>query len=330
MPETLVFGSFEFEPDSGTLTRRDPDDCVHTTRLPPQPAQLLSLLLARYPDVLNRDEIRRAIWSEVAVDFDRSLHFCVRQIRVALEESASEPRFIETLPRRGYRWLVEPRPVSASTRLHGAPLDPTANEAVAPSRSSESSSTRERPLSTLTPGLRRLTSWKVGLVAVALGWLWLIAADALRFSTSSSPPAIDSSTGPGVPAVRVAVMPLLPRSSESSFADNRIAEGVLTGLLERNVPRIEVIGPSTTSSYDGSSPRIRELMRELRIDFVVNGKFSWPPAEDRVLVEIIRADGAHVWTAYFQVGDDRAEIAQELIRQVVAVSETQRKTARSP
>ena len=118
MSERIRFGEFEFSPDSGEL-RRFGNGESGVERLRPLPARLLTLLLRNEGDVLTRDEIRKQLWPDVSVDFDSNLHFCVRQVRAALDDSAAEPRYIETLPRRGYR-LITPvdaaRPSAMSRR----------------------------------------------------------------------------------------------------------------------------------------------------------------------------------------------------------------------
>lgn len=110
------FGEFEFDADRGELLRVDGSDQGRPERLPPQPARLLGLLVARGGDLLTREEIKEGIWSGVEVDFDASLHFCIRQIRQALGDSASEPRYVETLPRRGYRLLPPVEPIDSPGR----------------------------------------------------------------------------------------------------------------------------------------------------------------------------------------------------------------------
>ena len=109
----VVFGEFEFDVESGELHRRGRADDDEPQRLPPQPARLLSLLVERNGGLVTRDEIREHIWPDVRIDFDRSLHFCVRQVRSALGDSATEPRYIENLPRRGYRLKPAVEPVEA-------------------------------------------------------------------------------------------------------------------------------------------------------------------------------------------------------------------------
>lgn len=102
MTDRYRFGEFEFDAGSHELRRADGGD---VQRLAPQPAQLLQLLAERGGAVVTREEIRQRLWPETHVDFDASLHFCVRQVRAALGDSANEPRYIQNVPRRGYRLM---------------------------------------------------------------------------------------------------------------------------------------------------------------------------------------------------------------------------------
>ena len=105
-----------FELDTGSSELRRSGDRV---KLPPQPFRVLELLARRSGEVVTRADIRERIWcDETFVDFEQGLNFCIRQIREAVGDSAVAPRFIETLPRRGYRFLI---PVESS-----APVEPKA------------------------------------------------------------------------------------------------------------------------------------------------------------------------------------------------------------
>ena len=112
----LRFGVFELHPNSGELRRNgDP------VKLPPQPFKVLEALVRRGGEVVTREEIRNRVWhGDTFVDFDQGLNFCIRQIREALGDNVESPQYIQTLPRRGYRFvaLVEsPTSKSASRRL---------------------------------------------------------------------------------------------------------------------------------------------------------------------------------------------------------------------
>ncbi len=118
MADRFHFGEFEFDPGSGGLRRRDG---ATAERLPPQPARLLALLADRRGDILTREEIRQELWSDTHVDFDASLHFCVRQLRAALGDSGAEPRYVQNVPRRGYRLIPDVTVVTET----GEPAVPT-------------------------------------------------------------------------------------------------------------------------------------------------------------------------------------------------------------
>jgi DNA-binding winged helix-turn-helix (wHTH) protein/tetratricopeptide (TPR) repeat protein len=112
---SLRFGAFELDRRSGEL-RKDGE----LVKLPPQPFKVLALLASRSGEVVARNEIREQIWSgDTFVDFDQGLNFCIRQIREALDDDAEAPHFIETLPRRGYRFLV---PIVGAAPAVAAPL----------------------------------------------------------------------------------------------------------------------------------------------------------------------------------------------------------------
>ncbi|WP_263416502.1 winged helix-turn-helix domain-containing protein [Terriglobus albidus] len=113
--KTLRFDAFELDMTSGEL-RRNGD----RIKLPPQPFRVLALLVSRSGEVLTRAEIRERVWrDDTFVDFEQGLNFCIRQIREAVGDTAGTPRFIETLPRRGYRFLmpVETAAPAAPKRL---------------------------------------------------------------------------------------------------------------------------------------------------------------------------------------------------------------------
>ncbi len=112
-PRVVRFGAFDFDVVSGEL--RSTDTLV---RLEPQPARVLAFLVERGGEVVTREELHRQVWpADTFVDFERGLNYCVAQIRAALGDSAQSPSFIETLPRRGYRFIatVEPEVSAAVT-----------------------------------------------------------------------------------------------------------------------------------------------------------------------------------------------------------------------
>ena len=264
----LRFGDYEFRPDTGDLRRVSPPPPGTAVRLAPQPAKLLELLLERRGALVERDEIRRALWSDTHVDFDQSLAFCVRQLRAALGDSGAKPTYIETLPRRGFRLVaavVEPI------------AEPTDDEGSEP-----------RPASS------RLA--RVG---------WPIAI--LLLVTAAVAGAYFVLRGPRV-VTRLAIMPFeLAASAEPPMDRLRLAlvsESLVVDLARDRDAGIEVIGPRTTAKYHGSPfPDLDALANDLAIDYVLNGRYldavagESPPV---LIVELIRLeDRAHPWVERF-------------------------------
>ena len=100
-PRYVAFDRFEVDLTSGRLLKNG-----RRIRLQPQPFRMLELMLQRPGELITREEVCRALWnSDTFVEFDHSLGTAVNKIREALDDSAENPKFVETLPRRGYRFI---------------------------------------------------------------------------------------------------------------------------------------------------------------------------------------------------------------------------------
>src|SRR6267143_3048372 len=98
----LRFGIFELKDDTGELRKSG-----SSVRLRPQAAKILVLLASRPGHLVTREELREKIWgSETFVDFEHGLNLCIREVRAALDDDADTPRYVETLPKRGYRFIA--------------------------------------------------------------------------------------------------------------------------------------------------------------------------------------------------------------------------------
>lgn len=160
LPPIVSFGPFEFDRRSGELRKHG-----MRVRLADQPRTVLELLLDRHGDIVTREEIRQRLWAaDTFVDFDAGLSSVVRKLRDALGESADQPRYIETVPRRGYRFIA-----AATTLPAAAPA--TAAEAAAP--------------------VRRRAAWMAAAIAVSIGAL-LFAEIGITSRPRISPEANDA------------------------------------------------------------------------------------------------------------------------------------------
>jgi DNA-binding winged helix-turn-helix (wHTH) protein len=171
------FGVFELDPRGGELWKAGV-----RTRLQPQPARVLALLVSRAGELVTREEIQHEVWPEgTFVDFEQSLNFCIRQIRTALGDQAATPRYVETLPRRGYRLLV---PVEVTGGPEVAPAAAPAPRAERPPASVQSF-----PAPASSPTLLRRLRRPVLLASAALAGLALGAA-AMKLIGGGATPAV--------------------------------------------------------------------------------------------------------------------------------------------
>src|SRR6202162_883090 len=100
--EPIRFGDFEFNSLSGKLFLDG--QCV---KIQPQPLRVLGVLLESAGEIVSREQLRTRVWGDSTfVEFDQGLNYCIRQIRLALRDGASEPFYIETLPKQGYRFIA--------------------------------------------------------------------------------------------------------------------------------------------------------------------------------------------------------------------------------
>ena len=119
----VQFGPFELDTPEGHL--RKGKVCLH---LQPQPFKLLSLLVSRAGRLISREEIRRELWDQdTFVDFEQGLNVCIRQIRTVLKDSAAAPRYVETVPRRGYRFIAPATPIARVARVDSLVVLPFEN-----------------------------------------------------------------------------------------------------------------------------------------------------------------------------------------------------------
>src|ERR1700734_277839 len=99
----LRFGEFELDSQSGKLLLNG-----QPVKIQPQPLRLLKLLIERSGETVTRDELRNHIWdSATFVEFDQGLNYCILQIRRALNDNATNPVYVETLPKQGYRFIAD-------------------------------------------------------------------------------------------------------------------------------------------------------------------------------------------------------------------------------
>ena len=279
MGEPFRFGPFEFDAGSGELRRLDGSAPVQ--RLPPQPARLLELLAERQGAVVSREEIRERLWPDTHVDFDPSLHFCIRQVRAALGDSAAEPSYVENVPRRGYRLVPEVSRVQAGVET----LEPIAMAG-------------RRPLAALlaVPAI---------LIALAITYFVerpRVPASPVRIGIMPFQPPMDI---PGFERWR----PI----AEWILEDLATAAGPSAAIVGPTTTAAYV-------GSDGSDAGLRKLADDYHLQYIVNARFINDKSGPRMLGELIRvSDGAHVWVRGYTDLSEGQRIGQEISRNVASV-----------
>ena len=217
----LRFGVFEIDLRAGELTKRG-----LRIRLQEQPFQVLAMLLQKPGELVTREELREAVWGRTVVDFDHGLNKAINKIREALGDSADHPRFVETVARRGYRFLADVNPIDTPTNEQSA----TATEA--PSLSTDSAPVDVADVAMLQKGRRWPRGWTLlafGLALVlAVGLAWMLS------SQSQSSTRIRS----------LAVLPLESLSGDASqdyFADG-MTDALIADLGQISALRVISLG----------------------------------------------------------------------------------------
>ncbi|HET9480452.1 MAG TPA: winged helix-turn-helix domain-containing protein [Candidatus Polarisedimenticolia bacterium] len=321
------FGPFEL--DTGTFELRRDDRPV---RLHGQPARLLALLVGRAGRIVAREEIQTALWTDgTFVDFDQGINQCVRQIRAALGDPADTPRYVETIPRLGYRFVA---PVSADVavvpaappaprgQVVGSPTTPISMPAPAAAGHGAPPPARiaadEAPAEPARPAasLPRRAGW---LGVAALGVAIVLALLALRQQTSGA-------AGPG--SIRItpdkwpilAVLPVqnLAGDPERDYLAGAMTEELIARLGRRYSGRIGVIARTSAMSYKTTDKGIDRIARELGADYLLEGSVQPEGSRLRVTAQLIRAsDQVHVWAATYdrETGallDVQEEVAEKI------------------
>ena len=287
-PTTVGFGRFVFEPVSGELRQGD-----RTVRLQPQPAQVLAILIARAGEVVTRDELKEKVWPDSKVEFDQGLNFCISQIRGALRDRADSPVYVETLPRRGYRFIApvtDPR--GSGSTVRGA--DP------GPERAPEDGDTGSGP-----SRFRRLPmSVGIALILVAgATWSWIR----------------DTSAPVGPERVLLAVLPVDALDPARLDLSRGLAEELITELVRTAPEELGVIASTSALRYLGETIDPSATGHELGADYVLWGAMRDAPSSIRVTMRLTRVeDGEHIWAdAYDHPSSDAAGLQIDVGRQVV-------------
>ena len=293
------FGPYESRPESRELYKHG-----FKLKVRPQPLQVLNTLLSRAGEVVTRDDLRRRLWSsETFVDFEHSLYTSVKEIRGVLGDSANEPRYIQTLPKLGYRFIAPVEVIeSAAAAIPGAP-DSTAEDSDAPAATSVGS----------TPWRWTLAGAIVAVFLVALG------AGAYYFH-------IHQETRPQ-PALNRFVLAVLPFENltgdpAQEYLSDGLTEEMIAQLGRLDPAHLGVIARTSVMHYKHGQEQLQQIGRELAVQYVLEGSVRRDSGKVRISAQLVQMkDQTPVWSRQFdrELGGLLAlqgEIAQEIADEI--------------
>jgi TolB-like protein/DNA-binding winged helix-turn-helix (wHTH) protein/Flp pilus assembly protein TadD len=284
------FGTFEVSFASGEMRRAG-----LKIRVQQQPLKLLQLLLEHPGEVVTREHLRNRLWANESFgDFDQAVNIAIGKLRSVLGDSAERPRYIETLPKRGYRFIAEVTFVDLEARAGGR-LSVSPEFSAQTSPAGASGPVRlDAPLQTATVAetsqRRRWTTSRI-LLAATLGLGTSVLAFWLVSSWIHRPTIIRS----------LAVLPLENFSGDSSqdyFADGMTDE-LITELAQLRALR--VVSRTSVMIYKGTRKSLPEIARELNVDAVVEGSVLRSGDQVRITAQLIQLPAdKHLWAESYQ------------------------------
>jgi TolB-like protein/DNA-binding winged helix-turn-helix (wHTH) protein/Flp pilus assembly protein TadD len=286
-PRLLRFGVFEVDLRAAELRKQG-----LKVKLCGQPFQILALLLERPGEAVTREEIREKLWPEgTFIDFEHSVNSSIKRLREALGDAAEHPRYIETLPRRGYRFLgpVEAVSPAPSPAISARPVSPP-------------------PAATLPgkagAGADRRRNW-LRLALIGTG-LTAIAATFLALNVGGLRDRLVRAVGAGhtVPLPKIESIAVLPLENLSGDPQQEYFADGMTDELITNLGKLSalrVISRTSVMRYKGTRKPLPEIANELNVDAVVEGAVLRSGERVRVTANLVHArTDRHLWAESYE------------------------------
>jgi TolB-like protein/DNA-binding winged helix-turn-helix (wHTH) protein len=281
-PNIVRFGVFEAD-----LEARQLHKAGIRVKVQQQPFQILALLLRRPGTVVTREELRAKLWpADTFVDFEHSLNSAIKKLRDVLGDDANNPRFIETLPRLGYRFITPSLPVPADVESKSKSTSAETENQV----DTESSAKHPSPLQPVP----RVWSHRRFWIGAGLAIVLAIAALSWRMGRQSTTPS----------AARIESLAVLPLENISGDpAQDYLAAGVTDELITSlgRVESLRVISRTSVMQFKGVHKPVTEIARQLNVDAIVEGTVSRSGDQIRIAAQLIQPGlERHLWARSYQ------------------------------
>jgi TolB-like protein/DNA-binding winged helix-turn-helix (wHTH) protein/Tfp pilus assembly protein PilF len=298
----IRFDGWSVNFDSGEISKDG-----NILRLQDQPLQILDELIKRPGEVVSREQLIARLWPTGVVEFDTGLNSAMRKLRIALGDDAETPRYIETLPRKGYRFIAQleyppaPAPARAQATIPSLPAEyvPTSFEtgAVIGRRASD----RRAPMKRLAIGLGSIV---VAIVLAVIAW--------------RQPGTLFEAPPPDEDLPTIVVLPLVDMSLEQN--EQPLCDGLSEELSNwlAHIPTLRVVARTSAFKFKGRNIDVREIAKQLNATHVLEGSLRRSGNHLRITVQLIEAaTGLHIWSRSFdQPTGDIFRIEDQVARSV--------------
>jgi len=293
------FGPFELLPRSRELLKEG-----RRIKVRPQPFQVLEVLLERGGDVVTREELRERVWqADTFVDFEHGLNTAIKELRAVLSDSATEPRYIGTIPKVGYRMIVEVEQPEAEgpakTVIAMGKTAPPIRDFVWSGESGWEGFERKKE------DEKRRTVWPQWIAGILLvlvlvtgivfGVKWARAREAVKREVRETAAAKNR-------RVMLAVLPfqnLTGNVGQEYFSDG-LTEEMIAQLGLMDPDHVGVIARTSVMHYKSTQQNAEQIGQELGVQYVLEGSVRRDAERVRITVQLIRAgDQTRLWTKQF-------------------------------
>jgi TolB-like protein/DNA-binding winged helix-turn-helix (wHTH) protein/Flp pilus assembly protein TadD len=308
------FGVFELDVKAEELRKAGTP-----VKLQPQPFRVLLVLVRSAGEVVTREAIRQEIWgNDTFVDFDQSLNFCIKQIRNVLGDEADVPRYVQTVHRRGYKFIAPVTSPRTTVEIGASAEGPLTESGRVPIATVVTSAPVENvPAAVHVPARRHISMgllvgmWVVA-AAIGAGLYWYL---------------VDRSTPFPRGKARLLVLPFenLSGDPEQAYLADGVTEEISAQLGTLNPAKLGVIARTAAMRYRANPKTLAQTRKELGVDYVLEGSLRRSGDRVRVTTQLIKmSDETHIWAQSYDGEFSRLialqkQVAHDVARQLSMV-----------
>jgi TolB-like protein/DNA-binding winged helix-turn-helix (wHTH) protein/Tfp pilus assembly protein PilF len=312
-PKLVRFGIYQLDLRTSELWKQG-----RKIKLQEQPCRILAILLERRGEVVTREELRKRLWSDdTFVDFDHSLNTAIMRLREALSDSSGNPRFIETLPRHGYRFIAPIQELDGSEPVKSVEASSTPESSL---RVPESGPEIQFSAGQVTPHLgSRPTASRLAIIIGCLLTLFVIALIGVRPRLARHASGVNSQPN------QIKSLVVLPFDNLSGDKDQQYFTDGMTDELIAHLAKIRslrVISRTSSMEYKDTHKTLSQIARDLNVDAVVEGTVLRSGNQVRITAELVQvATDRHLWAETYEspLGDVlglQSQVASAIVNEI--------------